>query len=144
MKKVLYALSVILMISCQSSTTNEVEAKNENGKQNKAEHHHHDEPLKVSLNDGKRWKANLETTQGIANMQELVSTFSTDKASYNQLHMELVEEFKLIFKRCTMKGEAHDQLHNYLIPLKGMIDNISDDNIREIQDYLATYSTYFK
>jgi hypothetical protein len=53
-------------------------------------------------------------------------------------------EFKTIFQKCTMKGEAHDQLHNFLIPVKKELDQLSVENIDELTKYLKTYSNYFQ
>jgi hypothetical protein len=43
-----------------------------------------------------------------------------------------------------MKGEAHNQLHHYLVPLKQEIDNLSEGNIESVYVYLKTYSDYFE
>ena len=60
----------------------------------------------------------------------------------------LKAEFEMIFKKCTMTGEAHEQLHNYLIPLKTKIENlsvkISDENTEELKKYLKDYFDYFQ
>jgi len=80
----------------------------------------------VSLNDGQLWEANPETTQGIKNMQQLMADFSIDSGNSEELIVHLKDEFALIFKKCTMTGEAHEQLHNYLIPLKFKIESLSE------------------
>ena len=102
----------------------------------------------VSLNDGQLWEANTETTQGIKNMQQLMADFSIDSGNSEELIVHLKDEFALIFKKCTMTGEAHEQLHNYLIPLKTKIENlsvkISDENIEELKKYLKDYFDYFQ
>lgn len=47
-----------------------------------------------------------------------------------------------------MKGEAHEQLHNYLIPLNTKIDGLSeginDENTEELNEYLKDYFNYFQ
>ena len=71
----------------------------------------------VRIENGEKWIANPETTEGISNMQNLVSTFKPGEHSLEnrqELKNKLDDEFKNIFKQCTMKGEAHNQLHNYL------------------------------
>jgi hypothetical protein len=49
-----------------------------------------------------------------------------------------------------MTGEAHNQLHNYLLPLKSQIDKLGTENLAgcqrvmpEIKAYLMKYSHYF-
>lgn len=102
----------------------------------------------VSLNDGQLWEANSETTQGIKNMQQLMDSYSKVNGNPEKLITELKAEFAMIFKKCTMKGEAHEQLHNYLISLKTKIDKlsegISDDNTEEFKKYLKEYYNYFQ
>ena len=107
------------------------------------EHQHGEkEAAHVQLNNGKKWQANPETTQGIRNMQSLLNR-ATDNTE--KLSAQLENEFSQIFKNCTMTGEAHDQLHNYLLPLKEQLENSNVDTQRsEIQAYLNTYYNYFE
>ena len=112
----------------------------------------HDNAQTVQLNNGEKWQANPETTQGIAAMQQLVSSFSTTPAAedYKQLKEKLETEFKTIFQKCTMTGESHNQLHNYLLPLKDLIEDLGSGNpeaskkaLNEIQMHLTKYGMYF-
>lgn len=109
--------------------------------------------LKVELNEGKKWKANPETTQGIQNMKEIINQFDENSRIqvYKSLSEELESEFTMIFQRCTMKGEAHNQLHNYLIPLKDYIKGLRSDkqeiaqsNYKKIIPHISAYSNYFE
>lgn len=80
----------------------------------------------VQLDNGKKWQANPETTNGIRNLQMLISEFDQPENSDSlvALSNKMDTEFKLIFKNCTMTGAAHDQLHNYLLPMLGMMKKI--------------------
>ena len=102
----------------------------------------------VSLNDGQLWEANTETTQGIKNMQQLMADFSIDSGNSEELIVHLKDEFALIFKKCTMTGEAHEQLHNYLIPLKFKIESLSEgftvEKTVDVKTYLDDYFNYFQ
>ncbi len=100
-----------------------------------------------------KWKANPETTQGIESMMEMVGSFSTDggAAHCEKLQRVLDATFTRILQQCTMQGKAHDALHEYLIPLKKKIGEISSDDVaqcegkvREISEYLATYHEQFE
>ena len=113
--------------------------------------HHDGGP--VTLNNGSRWKANPETTAGIGNMIQLMNSFTqTDNSkSFNDLESKLSNEFDLIFKNCTMKGEAHNQLHNYLFPLKELFEGLKSNDLNSqkesfnnLNEYLALYSKYFE
>jgi hypothetical protein len=104
-------------------------------------------PPKVSLNNGQPWEANPETTSGIKALQRLILASNTGESAA-VLKEKLNVEFTIIFKKCTMTGEAHDQLHNYLLPLKHKINAIEEANKKpmqqEIASYLEQYTLYFK
>ncbi|MBP8822548.1 MAG: hypothetical protein KBH07_02755 [Flavobacteriales bacterium] len=101
----------------------------------------------VQLDHGQTWSANPETTEGIAAMKALVDGYNTASGNSALLKDSLVVEFKDIFAKCTMTGEAHDQLHNYLIPLKGMLDSLGTTpdaaKLGAMGNYLGTYHQYF-
>ncbi|AGC75372.1 hypothetical protein LX97_00073 [Nonlabens dokdonensis] len=104
------------------------------------------------LNGKERWIANNETTAGIKAMVQLTQSFqhTDDIASYRMLKTQLESELATIFKKCTMKGEAHDQLHNYLLPLQERISKLelsdvsaSKSIVEELKMYLLVYENYF-
>lgn len=98
----------------------------------------------VQLNNGQKWEANRETTEGIRMMIERVEFFKKEGSEdYSALQANLQSDFQMIFQKCTMKGEAHDQLHNYLLPLKKELDELSAVNLDSVNTYLQTYSQYF-
>jgi len=99
----------------------------------------------VALDQGRRWKANPETTEGIANMRLLLDGYPSNGFTPQVMRDTLTSEFARIFERCTMTGEAHEQLHNYLVPLDGMLEGeASDDRFAAISTYLDQYGTYFE
>ena len=95
------------------------------------DHHQEENANPVQLNNGEKWEANPETTEQIKKMIALTDTFPAlpVAADYSALKVKLETEFQLVFQKCTMTGEAHTQLHNYLIPLKGMIEELGSDNL---------------
>ena len=90
----------------------------------------------LQSDNGKPWLANIETTEGINNMISYINTFANinDIESYSELKESLDKEFLLIFKKCTMKGESHIQLHNYLIPMKGFLEDLDSDELKKCQE----------
>ena len=101
----------------------------------------------VTLDNGKRWKANPETTSGIANMMVLVDKQIAEKGDAKAAKAGLEKEFGLIFERCTMTGEAHNQLHNYLIPIHQKFSGFDAGDatqLAEMKTYLGTYGNYFE
>ena len=108
--------------------------------------------MNVELNKGAKWEANVETTRGIDKMRGLLIDFKADPTveDYRALHKKLAVEFQLILQRCTMTGEAHTQLHNYLMPLKEKIDILSTGKLSEcnallpeLKEYVMKYSHFF-
>ena len=65
-----------------------------------------------------------------------------------KLRQELDKEFNVILQKCTMTGEAHNQLHNYLLPLKEQYEQLDEnsgsESVQKIKDYLHIYSSYFE
>ena len=103
--------------------------------------------LSVSESPEGKWQANDATLQGIRNMELLVKQ-SEERPGTTGLKELLGMEYKEIFKKCTMTGEAHNALHDYLFPLKERIDGLSDpptmDELKEIEGYLAAFDNYFE
>ncbi|MBK7754657.1 MAG: hypothetical protein IPI41_19270 [Flavobacteriales bacterium] len=96
---------------------------------------------------GNRWIANPETTTGIANMSAILQAFDPASGNADTLKAALEEEFGLIFERCTMEGEAHNQLHNFLIPIHHALrefDGKAAHDREAMATHLATYTTYFQ
>ncbi len=158
MKHFISLVSVITILLFTASCKDKVENKDtipkveESTEIQQAEEHHH-ETGAVLLNDGKKWEANLETTGGIKKMQELMSAFS-DKESpeaYASLKGNLQAEFTMIFEKCTMKGESHNQLHNYLKPMLGLFDGLESSDLdtckksyNTMNTHLSHYENYFE
>lgn len=111
------------------------------------EHAHSNEESELKLNDGQKWEANPETNEGIANMKLAVENYQEEGSKdLDSLQMQLFSEFRTLVSKCTMEGEAHDQLHHYIIPLKKKMDalNSPDGDVAELYAYLETYSDYFE
>lgn len=115
---------------------------------------HHGKAEAIQLDNGKRWVANPETTTGIADMQAILTKYegqTADISNRKAMRAELETAFQGIFKQCTMKGPAHDQLHNYLLPMKALFEKMDGDNtvnaeaaIGQFKQHLADYHTFFQ
>jgi len=139
-KKVILLVSVVaLFLSCNQSKTIDTTSSM------KIE--------SVNLDNSKLWKANIETTEGIQKMQNIMQSFSDkeNQTAYASLKDELETEFTNIFQKCTMKGEAHEQLHNYLKPMIGIFEGLESSdlkicktNFKVMENHLGGYANYFK
>ncbi|MFZ6053495.1 hypothetical protein [Halocola ammonii] len=116
------------------------------------DHNHDSTSHKVELNNGEKWKANPATTTGIEKMKKLVDEFEKGQNSdFGQLQSKLQKEFSLIFEKCTMTGEAHNQLHNYLAPLSKQLKKLEKGTLEEkeialkkIENHLNSFDQFFK
>jgi len=139
--KVTLILAIAFVSSCRKDAkqkTDELNLSEQNG---------------IALNDGNRWIANPETTEGIKNMMKIMNTFNEkeDINSYATLTESLKSEFSMVFEKCTMKGEAHNQLHNFLIPINDLFEPLASSDLKKCQEsydklnsHLKVYQTYFK
>lgn len=153
--KFLLPVALLVLVACNSQEDQKKENHNKHQKaemkdeQKENKDEHEGTAGKVQLDNGKKWKANAETITGINNMSSLVQNGIIGKVEVAKLYDSLQVEFKAIFDKCTMTGESHNQLHNFLLPLKGKLDKLkagsSDINtLEEMQEYLLTFKNYFE
>ena len=107
----------------------------------------------IQLNEGKKWIANTETNKGVEKMQSILQSQSTETIEdYHQLASQLNEVKNKVIKECTMKGESHDNLHVWLLPLIDKIDALFEvttiDNAAKLKqsiiDNINAYNNYFE
>jgi len=107
----------------------------------------------IKLHGNSKWDANIETTEGVVKMQELLKTQTTSSIEdYHLLANKLNEVKNKVVKECTMKGPSHDNLHIWLYPLIEKVKALSQTNdieeaakIRQsIIENVAAYDTYFQ
>jgi len=128
--KHLFIISLILLVSCKQNKEEKI-APEIIQQEEVAEETHESIDGTVTLNNGELWKANPETTTGINNMKKRMQAF-TDKenvAGYTILKEGLEADFTELFQKCTMKGEAHNQLHNYLFPFIDLFDGLESSDL---------------
>lgn len=138
MKNICLSIVLLLLISSCAESYNEVQEK---------ELIEYDAPT-VELNEGVQWQANAATVEGISKLKILAENFDTESDSFEELQSQMRNEFSLIFKNCTMKGEAHEQLHNYLLPLMDMFGDLTTSNkaaaLKAIKKHLDKFDAYFE
>lgn len=114
------------------------------------DHHAAIAPEEIQLNNGEKWVANKETTDGIKRLQSLAEGYSGQNVDAAHLAEDMLVAYQEIFDKCTMKGEAHEQLHHYLMPLGAHLEEIKacttgcGEHVQHVQAYLNTYFTYFQ
>jgi len=143
----------VITISCGETAKKKQKEHSSEKKETVKTVDNHEKGSKIQLNGGKLWSANYETTQGILNMQRLLNTFSGEESleAYATLKSNLEKEFGTIITKCTMEGESHNQLHNFLVPMKDLFNNLGSSDLttckksfKTLEKYLASYSSYFE
>ncbi len=152
MKQILIAIFISVLLigfGCtQKEKLSEQHHHDEQAKVEQAEEHAEPEFAPVQLDNGKKWIANAETTDGIQNMLALLEAqLANPTSNIKVLKEKMMSEFTGIFQKCTMKGESHEQLHNFLLPLKEKLEKLEAgeaQDLEEIKSYLSTYKNYFE
>ncbi|MFC2110006.1 hypothetical protein ACFLSU_05465 [Bacteroidota bacterium] len=107
----------------------------------------------IQLNHTEKWNANIETNEGVEKMQQSLKSQSTNTLEeYHELAKLLNIGKNYVIRNCSMKGESHDNLHVWLLPLIAKIDALSEAKTIEnasaikksIQENIEIYYTYFK
>ena len=157
MKKTLFMIAFLsaFLPSCKNNpkVADHMEGS---GESTEAISHHEEQDEQaapVLLNNGEKWKANEETTAGIKKMTALTTAFPAQPtpADYQAIKRSLENEFNLILSQCTMTGEAHTQLHNYLLPMKPLFEDLKSQDteicslaMNKLKQHLAGYENYFQ
>jgi len=107
----------------------------------------------IKLDNGNKWQANLETTEGVDKMLSLIK--SSDPKTVEDFHAlasKLNEDKNVVVKKCTMEGPSHDNLHVFLHPLIEKIEVLGKvsttdegaETIASIKENLEGYYNYFQ
>lgn len=164
MKQILMILSLTAFVSCKESKPQEKVAPNETMEQHSAATQElqqenvaivYDNAWKaeIMLDNGRKWDANIETTQGVLKMQELLKKEKTGTIEdYQKLAEKLNDIKNSVVKECNMKGASHDNLHVWLLPLIKKINGLSKEESLEnasaikqsIIKNIDMYFNYFK
>lgn len=137
-------LSAFFLISCndkvKTETTETVQTE---------EMHEHSDGETIHLNDGKKWKVDDNMMAHIRNMEKDVASFENEKSEdYQVLADNLEKNLELLTSNCTMKGQAHDELHVWLVPYIDLINDFSKDksneNLLKIKESFTVFNQYFE
>lgn len=157
MKKLVQLILIISIVSitysCDTKKAEKQEKSTVKKKEMEQKEEAHEDAAILRLNNGNLWSANSETTTGINNMIALMNAFS-DKENlegYATLKQNLEKEFGTIITECTMEGEPHNQLHNFLTPFSSLFKKLESSELTvckesfdTLKKHLLTYSNYFE
>lgn len=107
----------------------------------------------IELNNGEKWKVNTEMMPPLKASEKLITEFvTTHKKDYKSLAENLKINNELLISSCTMKGKSHEELHKWLHPYMGLIEELSnaDDEsnaneiVLKIQTSFKTFNQHFQ
>ncbi len=101
----------------------------------------------IPLNNGKKWKANKETTESIHKMVVITqAALNADKFEAEEVRSALKAELENLLKHCTMEGMPRVYLQKYQVSFTYRMHAIINhkSTLKEVLEYLETYSTYFE
>ena len=134
------ALSFFLLISCNNKTKEETTVTTQ------SETHQHSDSEALQLNEGKKWKVDDNMMLLIRKMEKEVA--ATKSENYQVLIDNLAHNIDLLTSNCTMEGQAHDELHKWLLPFIEDVKSFSNDktseNFSKIQNSFTTFNQYFE
>lgn len=140
------AMATFFLFSCNDKAKNETVESNQT---TEVEVHNHSEDEAIQLDGDKKWKVDDNMMAHIRNMEKDIASFDNSKPeNYQVLADNLKENLDLLTSNCTMKGQAHDELHKWLLPYLDLVDNFSKDKsaeqFTEIQNSFTTFNQYFE
>ena len=100
----------------------------------------------INLNNGEKWIVNSEMKPHIEKSKELLKKYNSTKGNdYKQLAEDLKDQNNALIKSCTMKGESHDELHKWLHPHMGIIEDLSNaKDLNEAETIISRLEASFK
>lgn len=151
-----FSIAALVFVGCNSETKSTVESTTVEDSTSIAveEEHHHEEDLQ--LDNGKKWVVVPEMLAHIRSMENRVHEFSKKSSSTIEEHLSLAQELKSdidkLTSSCTMTGQAHDELHKWLVPYMELVDAYStsvdlasvQSQFIEIQKSFAVFNEFFE
>ncbi len=149
------ALTAFIFIAACNQPTN-------NNTQTKEETEHHDEHSEsgdetIILNNGKKWSVDAPMMVSIRNMEKAVQNFSSTNPAammddYKNLSKTLTQNVEDLTSSCTMTGQAHDELHKWLVPYIGLTEQMTEAKnpdeattvLNELLTSLSEFNKYFE
>lgn len=140
--KYLYLLSLVVLVACNNQTEN-VTVNND------ARHNHTDE---IVLDGDKKWIVDTNMMVFIRGMEDDISSFSQDKGEFSTLANDLDDKLNSLTSNCTMSGQAHDELHKWLLPFIETASELKESEnteeqektFAELKESFVLFNTFFE
>ena len=146
-----FAVGSLLLYSCGNSSNEKLNNQTEVAQHN--DHHHDDESEAIELNNGEKWTVDANMLTHIRTMENDVISFAkVEQKDYKVLSEKLQASIDLLTSNCTMTGQAHDELHKWLLPYMDLVEELSEaineaealQQFENIQTSFTTFNQYFQ
>ncbi len=166
MKKTILSLAIVSAVLISCNETKHKEGRTDSVEATEEVHEHQMEEMttekhvmnnewvkEIKLDNGNKWQANIETTEGVNKMLSSVKSSEPKTVEdYHALASKLNDDKNVVVKKCTMEGPSHDNLHVFLHPLIEKIEALGKvstpaegaEVTASIKENLDGYYEYFK
>lgn len=120
-------------------------------------HEHDEDHDEIQLDNGKKWSVEKKMLSFIRNMENEIVSFdasnnTTKLEDYHSLSNVISEQLDSLTSNCTMTGQAHDELHKWLLPFIDLsneyanVETIDSAQIlhTSLKNSMAEFNEYFE
>jgi len=122
--------------------------------EHRAEKHRIENPNEtIELNNGEKWKADPEMIDHVEVMQIVLNDLSPEGLGDYYAAAEVLDaELAELIKSCTMKGQGHDELHKWLLPVMQKVEALGKTEdpkmaevlVEELEQAMGEFHEYFE
>lgn len=107
----------------------------------------------IELDNGQKWKVNLEMQPFIAAGENILNTYTESWSNdFKTLAAQLKEKDAAMIKSCTMKGKSHEELHKWLHPHLELVATLAkadneqqaNDLVKQLKESFETFHEFFQ
>lgn len=136
---------IIAFTSCENNASNEKKPTEQAGVITN--------PHEILLLNNQKWKIAPE-------MMSIIQVFATDiqefnggtEEDYKALSKRLTKKLNELTSNCTMKGQAHDELHKWLLPFLDLSRSFAKDtelsqmesSVKTLKEEIVVFSEFFE
>lgn len=146
MKQILLFISLsLIIVSCNS---------NEQITENHQLEHEDENEDTLLLNDGEKWKVVDHMMSELRQIEEIVIASNAIESTLviDDIADSLIVHLDLLTSNCTMQGQAHDELHKWLVPFINLVNEfaknedeaIAKEQLEEMKHSFEEFNTYFE
>jgi hypothetical protein len=107
----------------------------------------------LALNEGVKWVVHTNMMAHLRNMERAVQDFERSaQRDHTVLAGSIQDNLGKLVTNCTMEGQAHDELHKWLMPFLGLsaeyakatAPGLQQQKFAEIKTALTVFNDYFQ